>query len=343
MATLDASVARPCFRNNSAAMTAIVEFPTVSVIIPAYQTADFIAEAVESVLFQTFQSYEIIVVNDRSPDTPELERALAPFRDRVTYIVRERNGGLAAARNTGIRVARGRYIALLDSDDAWERDYLVEQVGMLEADPTLAMVYANARIVGDHPHAGRTFMDVCPSAGEVTVESLITGQCTVFVSVLVRREALVRAGLFDENLRSVEDFEMWVRLLASGERIGYQRRVLARHLKRRGSLSADPVAMAQYGLEVLDKIARLPLTERDLEAVRQGQKHFQARLDLARGKLAFFRLDTGAALEHVNRANEYFKTYRLSVVCALIRTAPRFLLRLYRLRDRYIVKADTSF
>jgi len=324
-------------------MTPTGAFPTVSVIVPAYQTAAFIAATIESVLAQTFQDYEIIVVNDRSPDTPALERALAPFRSRMTYLVREQNGGLAAARNTGIRAARGRYIALLDSDDAWEPDYLAEQVGVLEADPTLAMVYPNARIVGDHPHAGRTFMDVCPSAGEVTVQSLLTERCTVFVSVLVRREALVRAGLFDENLRSVEDFEMWVRLLASGERIAYQRRVLARHLKRRGSLSADPVAMAQYVLQVLAKMAsRLPLTPDDLDVVRQRQEHFRARLELARGKLAFFRLDTRAAVEHIRRANEHFNTRRLRLACAVIRTAPRLLLGLYRLRDRFIVKADTS-
>src|ERR687891_1946060 len=90
--------------------------PDVSVIIPAYNTGPYIADAVASVLAQTYTSHEVIVVNDGSPDTELLERELAPFRHRIIYLVQE-NAGLSSARNAGIRIARGRYIALLDSDD----------------------------------------------------------------------------------------------------------------------------------------------------------------------------------------------------------------------------------
>src|SRR5687768_16945399 len=93
--------------------------PAVSVIIPAYNTAKYIGATIASIVAQTYTNYEIIVVNDGSPDTPAIEAALAPFRDRIIYLVQE-NRGIAVARNRAIRIARGRYVALLDSDDAWE-------------------------------------------------------------------------------------------------------------------------------------------------------------------------------------------------------------------------------
>lgn len=317
--------------------------PAVSIIIPAYNTAKYIGATIASIVAQTYTSYEIIVVNDGSPDTPAIEAALAPFRDRIIYLVQE-NRGIAVTRNRAIRIARGRYIALLDSDDAWEPDYLAVQVAALEADPGLAVVYPNARIVGDHPHAGRTYMDVCPSDGPVTVQSLLTQKCQVFISVLMRRDAIERVGLFDEQLRSVEDFDLWLRLLAAGERIAYDRRVLVRFLKRRGSLSANPIWMAENVLRVLDKAAKtLNLSAGDFAVLEQRRAYFRAVLELTRGKHAFFRLDTTAALEHIERANEYFRSRRLRVVSALMRTFPGALLRVYRLRDRLVVGADTSF
>jgi glycosyltransferase involved in cell wall biosynthesis len=236
----------------------MIAAPDVSVIIPAYNTSRYIAATVQSVLAQTYTSCEVIVVNDGSPDTPAMERALAPFRDRIVYLVQE-NRGISVARNAALSVARGRYIALLDSDDAWEPNYLAVQVAALEADPGLAVVYSNAFFVGDHPHAGRTYMDVCPSSGPVTFQAVLTQRCQVFISALIRRTALDRVGGFDPELRSVEDFDLWLRLLAAGERIGYHDRVLVRFLKRRGSLSSDPVWMAEHVLIVLDKLAAGPI------------------------------------------------------------------------------------
>jgi len=324
----------------------VVEAPEVSVIIPAYNTSQYIAATVKSVLAQTYTSYEVIVVNDGSPDTPAMERALAPFRDRILYVVQE-NGGISAARNTALALARGRYVALLDSDDAWEPDYLAVQVAALEADPSLAVVYPNALISGDHPHAGRTYRDICPSTGPVTFQAVLTQRCQVFISALIRRNAIARVGGFDPELRSVEDFDLWLRLLAAGERIGYHDRVLVRFLKRRGSLSSDPVWMAENVLTVLDKFAAGPaaltLPPADRQALEIRRAYFRARLEIAYGKRAFFQLDPGKAREHLERANALFRSPRLSLVCVLLRLFPGVLLKVYRLRDRHIVGADTSF
>src|SRR5262245_48281148 len=101
--------------------------PAVSVVIPAYNCADFIAETLDSVFSQTFDNYEVIVINDGSPDTESLERVLAPFQDRIVYLKQD-NQGPSGARNSAIRHARSAYVAMLDSDDIWLPDYLAEQM-----------------------------------------------------------------------------------------------------------------------------------------------------------------------------------------------------------------------
>src|SRR5215471_12596309 len=95
--------------------------PRVSIIIPAYNTASLIAPCLDSVFSQTFRDFEAIVVNDGSPDTPELEQALQPYRDKIIYIVQP-NRRAAGARNTAIGTARGELLAFLDSDVSWLPD-----------------------------------------------------------------------------------------------------------------------------------------------------------------------------------------------------------------------------
>jgi len=185
--------------------------PKVSVIIPSYNTAQYIGETLDSVFAQTFDDFEVIVVNDGSPDTGELERVLGPYRDSIVYVTKK-NGGLSSARNAGIRVARGQYVALLDSDDVWEPDYLAAQVAALDADPSAAVSYANAVIFGDGLDEGMNYMSVFRPEGEVTVQRIVAMKCNVLVSALVRRAALDRVGVFDEGLRTNEDFDLWLRI-----------------------------------------------------------------------------------------------------------------------------------
>src|SRR5436190_17482579 len=101
--------------------------PKVSIIIPAYNVAPFISEALNSVTAQSLTDYEVIVINDGSTD--ELEQVLESFRTMITY-VRQENRGLSGARNAGLRLARGQYVALLDADDIWMPDYLEKMVAL---------------------------------------------------------------------------------------------------------------------------------------------------------------------------------------------------------------------
>jgi glycosyltransferase involved in cell wall biosynthesis len=318
------------------------ETPAVSFIVPAYNTAQYIGAALDSALAQTYTDHEIIVINDGSPDQPELERVLAKYGDRIRYLTQP-NQGLAAARNTGIRAARGRYIALLDSDDILEADYLAVQVEALERDPSLDVVYPNALLFGDSPDAGRTYMDVCPSEGELTVESLLTHQCNVFVGVLARREALFRVGLFDPALRSSEDFDLWLRLLATGGRMGYHRQVVVRCRKRPGSLSADPVWMSRHALQVLEKAARtLPFTGPQRSTLEERRRYFHARLHLEQGKREVLQGRPVPAVAHLREANAYFRTLKLTLAIRMLRLAPQALRRLYGWRDRLGMRAGRA-
>jgi len=316
--------------------------PLVSVIIPAYRAAQCIAATLDSLLAQTFTDYETILVNDGSPDTVALERALEPYRDRITYFCQE-NQGPSAARNTAIRAARGKYIAPLDADDLWAPEHLAAQLAVLEADPSIDMVYADARIFGDVPEAGRTVMELSPSAGEVTFERLVTRQCTVHLCVSVcRRETLLRAGLFDPALRRVEDADMWLRIARQGGRIVYQRRVLGHYCRHAGSLSSDRASMIEAFLAVLAKAARDPhLTAAQRELLERQCVVERAGLELQRGKNAVLAGDDEAAIGHLTCANQQHKSLKLAAVLMLLRVAPSFLRALYHWRDRHVYKLKT--
>jgi len=311
--------------------------PLISVIVPAYQAAQFIAATLDSILAQTFRNFELIVVNDGSPDSEDLEKVLEPYRSRIIYL-RQENQGLAGARNTGIRASRGEYIAPLDADDLWDPEHLAAQIAVLEADPSIDMVYADARIFGDVREAGRTVMELSPSRGEVTFERLATHQCTVHVCVcLIRREILFRAGLFDPTLRRTEDIDMWLRVAMHGGRICYQRRVLGQYRRRGDSLSSDPVPMIESFLSVLAKTARAPdLSATQREVVERQIQVERTSLELEKAKRAFLAGETDAAISHLSRVNAQRKSWKNTLILLLLRVAPGFLQMLYRWRNRPI-------
>lgn len=317
--------------------------PAVSVIMPAYRVTEFIPAALDSVLAQTFTDYEIIVVNDGSPDTPELERALEPYRERIVYIKQE-NRGLSGARNTAIRHARAPLVALLDPDDLWEPNYLAVQVAAMRQDETIDVLYPNAMIFGEGAGVGREFMSVCPSNGEVTFKTLVTQQCNVMICSTMRREAVMRAGMFDETLRSSEDYDLWLRITNAGGRIAYHRTVLARYRRRPGSLSSDPVWMCEHILQVFNKArAQMTLTPDEQRTLDEESARLHAMLRFHEGKRAFFRRDTQAAISAMTEANAFYKSRKTAFAVWLLRVAPQLLLRAYDLRDRFVLRTSTKF
>lgn len=320
--------------------------PVVSIIMPAYNTAPYIAEAVESVFAQTFKDYELIIINDGSPDTDDLEHAIAPYRDNenLIYFKCEQNVGSSAARNTGLKIARGRYIALLDSDDVWETDYLNAQTAILDADPTIDVVFSNLTYFGNPLRDGKTFMDLHPLEGEITLARLIADECYVLISSMARLESIKRAGMFDDDLRSSEDYDLWLRVLQNGGRITYHHRSLLRYRQRKDSLSADTCGLICNNLKVFDKLRRagnLNATER--AALEKREKYLRAMLAFNEGKRAFFRGDAETAIAKLIKANATLASRKLALAIQLIRLMPQLLLRAYIWRDRYVYRTSTRF
>ncbi len=314
----------------------------VSVIVPAYNVAGYIAETLDSVFAQTFQNFELILVNDGSPDSAELERVLAPYRDRLVYIVQQ-NKGISGARNAGIAAATGEFIAFLDGDDAWMPRYLEVQLAFLDAHPEYDLVYCNAVFFGNSPEAGTLFMNLCPSRGEADFDALVRRDCHVFTSVLARRRMVQSVGGFDESLGFCEDFDLWLRFAAAGHRIGYHREILVRYRKHGTSLSANRIRMTEFGVKVLSKhLAVCPPGSARLSLVQQALASKHAELDLRRGKQALAQGDTASALHQIGSANRFYRSTKLTLTLLLLRWAPRLLRSLYLRHDSSVQPASKA-
>lgn len=302
--------------------------PLVSVIIPAYQIAPYIAETLDSVFAQTTKDFEVIVVNDGSPDTDELERALAPYHDRIRY-VRQENRGAGAARNRGVQDAHGEFVAFLDGDDLWLSDYLEKQLKFAR-EGGYDLVYADALLFGESPVAGKTYMQTAPSEGAVTFVSLLRNDCNVITSgVVARRNALIEAGLFDESLRNAQDFEMWTRMAKRGARLAYQRKVLLRYRCREGSLSGDEMNRLKREIRVYQHIAEnydlTPTEKTELARVMERQ---EAAVALADGKIRLLGERFDEARVSFEQAHRVLGGWKLWAAVVMLRVAPRLLRRI---------------
>ena len=225
------------------------ETPRVSAIIPTYNYARYVAAAIKSVLAQSFKDLEIVVVDDGSTD--ETTETLRPFAERIRYIPQVHRG-LAAARNVGIRVARGRYLAFLDSDDLWLPDKVSMQVARLDAEPAVGVVYCEAVLFDEAsqtviPHS---YWSHHPS-GRI-LPWLIRQNVVPSPTPMVRRELFDQVGPFDESLSACEDWDMWIRIAQVSE-FAYVDRVLAEYRVHSANMSLDHERMMTNRLRVLEK------------------------------------------------------------------------------------------
>lgn len=296
----------------------------VSVVIPAYNAAGHIAAALDSVFSQTFTDYEVILANDGSPDTAELERAIQPYFSRIIYF-KQQNRGPSSARNLGIRHARGEWLAFLDSDDAWMPDYLAEQLELLHANPDLDMVYCDALLEGQTIAAGKTFMQVCPSTGPVTFESVLVEQTQVLTSsTVVRRQRIMTAGWFDEELHRSEDHDLWLRVLYSGGKVEYQQRALVRRHVRADGQGSTPGGLLAGEVQSLKKLDQtLDLTPRIRAVLARRLRKIQADLDFVEGKEFLLAGKPEKAFQSLSRVHAFAPTLKLRAILLGLRIAPR--------------------
>ncbi|MDQ6786584.1 MAG: glycosyltransferase family 2 protein [Acidobacteriota bacterium] len=306
--------------------------PRVSVVIPAYNSAELIGETLDSVLAQTFKNYEIILVNDGSPDTEKLEAALENYYERIIYI-RQANGGTAAARNTAIDAAHGEFLAFLDGDDVWLPEYLDAQLSALTT-KSCDLIYADAKLFGNLRDKSETYMVKSPSSGAVTTETLLSGQCNVITSgTVVRREKVLAVGKFDADLPPLvsEDFDLWFRLAKSGAWLDYQKKVLLKYRVSQIGLSGSNVQRAERSVAVFRHIEKkYELTATEKEELKKHLNLSLAELEIEKGKYNLLQENFSEARNNFQQANKYYRKLKYSALASLLKVKPELALKLFK-------------
>jgi glycosyltransferase involved in cell wall biosynthesis len=185
---------------------------TVSVIIPCYRDSATLERAIKSVLFQTYQAIEIIVVNDCSPERLQIECIVARY-PTIRYLCNDINSGLAASRNAGISAASGHYIALLDADDEYHPEKIAAQVAAAEQGVALTCGVTHVGVNGRRK-VNRLWKDgprIFVRPEQIIFRNTLNG-----AGLFIERNLLLMHGSFDDTLRSCEDFDLWLRLLLNG-------------------------------------------------------------------------------------------------------------------------------
>ena len=209
--------------------------PKVSIVIPTYNRADFLPKAVQSVLNQTYGDWEMVIVDDGSID--KTEEIVKGYKEaRIRYILHKSNLGLSAARNTGIKNSRGEYIAFLDSDDEWFPEKISCQMNIFQKENskcdvvcTSGYMIKNDKIIG---------VKAIPANLGNFYEKFLFENITWTSNVLVKKECFKKVGLFDENLESCEDWDMWIRI-AKYYKFVFLEMPLAKYVIHPGQLSEN--------------------------------------------------------------------------------------------------------
>ncbi len=235
--------------------------PSISVIMPVYHVEAYVGEAIQSVLDQSFEDFELIIVDDGGTDNSiTIARS---FEDARIRIVSQPNRGLAGARNTGIANARAPYVALLDSDDRWHRDKLMLHFIHMEANPHIGVSYSGSRMIDEH--GGEMRVAMRPKlTGVAEGDILCRNPVGNGSAPVLRRAALDRAAFrhpdepnricwFDESFRQSEDIELWVRL-ASVHEVRFEgiEGLLTDYRIIKGALSANVVKQYVTWTRMLD-------------------------------------------------------------------------------------------
>ncbi len=234
-----------------------IESALVSVIIPTYNRAAYLGDALRSVQAQTHPNVEIIVADDGSTDNTA--EVVAGFGDAITYLLLSHRGQPAATRNGGLRVARGEYVAFLDSDDLFLPGKLSLQLAAFETHPEAALVYSNGHFFRDDPGQPTGYvLDGLPSPSGSVFPELLRGNFLTTPVVLVRRSCFDTVGLFDErpDFFVGEDFDLWLRIAAQFS-VFYVPGDVAAIRRHKQSISRDMATSRRCVLRVLAKMDAL--------------------------------------------------------------------------------------
>ncbi|HTB19606.1 MAG TPA: glycosyltransferase [Bryobacteraceae bacterium] len=250
----------------------------ISVIIPVYNVAGFLRQAVDSALAQTCRDIEVIVVDDGSTDCSA--DTLRDLDDPRLRVIREEHAGSAAARNAGLRSASGELVAFLDADDLWAPGNLERQSAFLASHPEVDMTFGHSLVVDEEGRSLGFRSSTC--SGPVSLPRLLrTNEIGNGSCLLLRREALDRAGWFDPKLSACVDIDVWMRMasLRPGNVVAIPE-VLTFYRRRQGQISGDWRRMEAGYLQLLERLRRIaPLdVQREENRSRAGRYRYYARL-----------------------------------------------------------------
>ncbi len=236
------------------------ETPRVSALVPCYNGERFLAKALDSALAQTYEAFEVIVVNDGSTDrSSEIAHDYADCSGGRIRVIDQPNGGLPAARNAAISVARGEFFALLDADDIWTPAHLEQAVAVFDAHPSVGLVHGNCELIDEagaflqhDPRDWRPGMDPFRTL-------LLRHEHVCCPTAVFRRSCVEQLGAFDLQFTGLgcEDRDMWLRIAEHWD-VHYIDRVVAYYRIHPTSMSRNRERMLQARRRLLEKIAQSP-------------------------------------------------------------------------------------
>ncbi|MFA6320559.1 MAG: glycosyltransferase [Candidatus Omnitrophota bacterium] len=222
----------------------------ISVIIPAYNSAKYLAEALDSVSAQTYPVFETIVVDDGSTDnTADI------IKKYPVVCVSQKNKGPAAARNAGLKIAKGDYIAFLDSDDMWSSDKTEKQMRLFN-DPSCVMVYSDMSHSKDGVLIYKSYLKEkrygYVGSGRV-YEDLLKENFIFTPTVIVKKDVFRKVGYFDENYKVCEDYKMWLGI-ARANSIGFLDEPLVMRRRHGGNITGDKFLYISSGIKLFNEL-----------------------------------------------------------------------------------------
>ena len=254
--------------------------PTVSVIVPTYNRREVLPRALHSVLEQTLsEPFELIVVDDGSTDG---SAALVEAEFPTVSLIRQENQGVSAARNAGIRAARGRWIALLDSDDHWLEHKLLRQLKALSAKPELRLCHTEEIWIRNGVRVNP--MKKHQKTGGWIYQRCLPLCCISPSSALIRRDLFDDVGMFDEELPACEDYDLWLRVCAREPVLFLDEPLMVKTGGHEDQLSRKFWGMDRFRIRALEKVlatdtlepgdreATLAILVRKLEILLNGAK-----------------------------------------------------------------------
>lgn len=265
-----------------------IKSPKISVIIPAYNQAEYVAEAVHSVLNQTCPDFELIVVNDGSTD--QTAQVLAAIQDSRMRVVWQPNAGLSAARNTGVRQSTGPLLTFLDSDDYFYPDKLDVLSRYLDNHPEIGLVSGGVMIINQQ---GVPLKLQIERPAALDLPYFLTHNPFSACAIMLRRSWIDKVGMFDETLRACEDWELWHRMLNAGCQFGSVEHAVVTYRAHTGQMTREAERMRKAIFQVLNKFYQQADLPPEIQAIRNlafsaGHYHASAfeylSADFAKGR-----------------------------------------------------------